>query len=76
LDLAPCPLALPFYVIGYNHLKMGKVLPQLRGITPLLRQITGRNFEGLGPKKKPRQKRGCTNQIPLTIKPYPMKNQI
>jgi hypothetical protein len=27
-------------------------------------------------KKIPPEKAGCTNQIPLTIKPYPMKIQI
>jgi len=27
-------------------------------------------------KKIAPRKGGCTNQIPLTIKPYPMKNQI
>jgi hypothetical protein len=26
--------------------------------------------------KESRRWAGCTNQIPLTIKPYPMKNQI
>jgi hypothetical protein len=27
-------------------------------------------------RKKEPPEGGCTNQIPLTIKPYPMKNQI
>jgi hypothetical protein len=27
-------------------------------------------------KQKASPEGGCTNQIPLTIKPYPMKNQI
>jgi hypothetical protein len=27
-------------------------------------------------KKRASREGGCTNQIPLTIKPYPMKNQI
>jgi len=33
-------------------------------------------FWALPEKKASPEKGGCTNQIPLTIKPYPMKNQI
>ncbi len=33
-------------------------------------------FYAFTKKKRPALRRGCTNQIPLTIKPYPMKNQI